>query len=74
MADDMILQIIILSGALLTGGPGLWLFLALWIIIQWTIDRVSEILNQSLQAIAIIANTIQLVIDNEIGGQQWPVN
>jgi hypothetical protein len=74
MEDDMILKIIILSGALLAGGPGLWLFLAAWALILWIIDRASEVLNQSLQAIALIVNTLQLVIDNEIGGEQWLVN
>jgi hypothetical protein len=35
---------------------------------------VYEILNDSLQAIAIIAHTVQMTIDNELEGQQWLVD
>jgi hypothetical protein len=74
MEDDLILKIIILSGAVISGGPGLWFFLAIWILVLLIINEISAILNQSLQAMALIASTIQLVIDNEIGGEQWPIN
>ena len=74
MEDDLVLKFIILSGAIISGGPGGWIFIALWILVIFIIDEVSAILNQSLQALALIVSTIQMVIDNEIGGEQWPAN
>ena len=71
MENDLVLKCIILSGAIILGGPGGWFFIALWILVIFIIDEVSAILNQSLQALAHIVSTIQMVIDNEIGGEQW---